>query len=171
MSTPNPTQRGTIQGEVTYREGDGMPIPIPQGPVELVHSHDSVTLSWTADNNAAGVAAIPRDEFDRFAREGKIQVEGEPVEAPEAPEPPQAEASASDAAPAAAAEQQAQAQAQPQAQQQQQSAASADGSQPVPDPETSQDGHAVEHDYAEAAEANGGDADAAAAAPQRDQAA
>lgn len=171
MSTPNPTQRGTIQGEVTYREGDGMPIPIPQGPVELVHSHDSVTLSWTADNNAAGVAAIPRDEFDRFAREGKIQVEGEPVEAPEAPEPPQAKASASDAAPAAAAEQQAQAQPQAQQQQQQQSAASADGSQPVPDPETSQDGHAVEHDYAEAAEANGGDADAAAAAPQRDRAA
>lgn len=169
MSTPNPTQRGTIQGEVTYREGDGMPIPIPQGPVELVHSHDSVTLSWTADNNAAGVAAIPRDEFDRFAREGKIQVEGEPVEAPEAPEPPQTEASPSDATPSAPAEQQAQAQ--PQAQQQQQSAASADGSQPVPDPETSQDGHAVEHDYAEAAEANGGDADAAAAAPQRDQAA
>ena len=171
MSTPNPTQRGTLQGEVTYREGDGMPIPIPQGPVELVHSHDSVTLSWTADNNAAGVAAIPRDEFDRFAREGKIQVEGEPVEAPEAPEPPQAEASASDAAPAAPVEQQAQAQAQPRAQQQQQSAAGADGSQPVPDPETSQDGHAVEHDYAEAAEANGGDADAAPAASQRDRAA
>ncbi|SFE34178.1 hypothetical protein [Paracidovorax wautersii] len=169
MSTSHPTQQGTIQGEVTYREGDGMPMPIPQGPVELVHSHDSVTLSWTADNNAAGVAAMPRDEFDRFAREGKIQVEGEPVEAPEAPEPPQAEASASDAAPAAPAEQQAQAQAQPQAQQQQQqSAASADGSQPVPDPETSQDGHAVEHDYAEAAEANGGDA---ADAQPRDRAA
>ncbi len=165
MSTSHPTQQGTIQGEVTYREGDGMPIPIPQGPVELVHSHDSVTLSWTADNNAAGVAAIPRDEFDRFAREGNIQVEGEPVEAPE---PPQAEAAASDTAPAAPAEQQVQAQAQPQTQQQQQSAASADDSQPVPDPETSQDGHAVEHDYAEAAEANGGDV---SDAQQRDRAA
>ncbi len=167
MSTSHPTQRGTIQGEVTYREGDGMPIPIPQGPVELVHSHDSVTLSWTADNNAAGVAAIPRDEFDRFAREGKIQVEGEPVEAPEPPEPPQAQASASDAVPAAPAEQRDQAQA-PTRQQQQQSAASADGSQPVPDPETSQDGHAVEHDYAEAAAAHGGDAGDAL---QRDRAA
>lgn len=154
MSTSHPTQQGTIQGEVTYREGDGMPIPIPQGPVELVHSHDSVTLSWTADNNAAGVAAIPRDDFDRYAREGKIRVDGGPIEAPEAP---QAEGSA------ALAEQPVDAQGQQQ--QQQQAAANSADSQPVPDPETSQDGHAVEHDYAEAAQAQDDDA------PQRDRAA
>lgn len=38
-------EHATIHGEVTYREGDGMPIAIPEGPVELTHADDSVTLS------------------------------------------------------------------------------------------------------------------------------
>ncbi len=150
MTTSPTTQQGTIQGEVTYREGDGMPIAIPHGPVELTHSHDSVTLSWTADNNAAGVAAIPRDEFDRFVREGQIQVEGGPAPVPE---PPQAEATA---AGGAQPQQQTQDRNQNQEQNPQQQQAS-DAGQPVPDPETSQDGHAVEHEYAEAAQANADD--------------
>lgn len=150
MTTSPTTQQGTIQGEVTYREGDGMPIAIPHGPVELTHSHDSVTLSWTADNNAAGVAAIPRDEFDRFVREGQIQVEGAPAPVPE---PPQAEATA---AGGAQPQQQTQDRNQNQEQNPQQQQAS-DAGQPVPDPETSQDGHAVEHEYAEAAQANADD--------------
>ncbi len=150
MTTSPTTQQGTIQGEVTYREGDGMPIAIPHGPVELTHSHDSVTLSWTADNNAAGVAAIPRDEFDRFVREGQIHVEGGPAPVPE---PPQAEATA---AGGAQPQQQTQDRNQNQEQNPQQQQAS-DAGQPVPDPETSQDGHAVEHEYAEAAQANADD--------------
>ncbi len=66
-------ENATIHGEVTYREGDGMPIAIPEGPVELTHADDSVTLSWKEHGeNAAGVAAIPRHEFDRYVKEGGI---------------------------------------------------------------------------------------------------
>ncbi|MDA8455351.1 hypothetical protein M4R22_11325 [Acidovorax sp. GBBC 3334] len=71
-------ESATIHGEVTYREGDGMPIRIPEGPVELTHADDSVTLSWKEHGeNAAGLAAIPRDQFERYAKEGKIVVQGE----------------------------------------------------------------------------------------------
>ena len=54
-------QQATIQGHVTYREGDGTPIAIPEGPVELTFATDSVTLSWRDDNNTAGLTALPRD--------------------------------------------------------------------------------------------------------------
>lgn len=66
------TQQATIRGDVTYTPGDGAPIAIPLGPVEIERSEDSTTLSWTADNNAAGSAAIPLTEFERYVREGKI---------------------------------------------------------------------------------------------------
>lgn len=70
------TQHATITGHVTYTPGDGAPLTIPKGPVELDFSADSVTLSWTADNEAAGSAAIPRDNFERCVREGKIEHSG-----------------------------------------------------------------------------------------------
>ncbi|NEI53349.1 hypothetical protein GR217_37880, partial [Rhizobium leguminosarum] len=45
--------------------------------VELTHADDSVTLSWKEhEENAAGVAAIPRHEFDRYVKEGGIVPEG-----------------------------------------------------------------------------------------------
>ncbi len=69
-------QHATIRGEVTYREGDGMPIAIPEGPVELAHAPDSVTLSWTADNDAAGLAAMPRDQYELYVQDGKILPKG-----------------------------------------------------------------------------------------------
>ncbi len=72
------TQHATITGHVTYTPGDGAPLTIPKGPVDLDFSADSVTLSWTADNDAAGSAAIPRDSFDRCVREGKIEHSGPP---------------------------------------------------------------------------------------------
>lgn len=67
------TQHATIIGHVTYTPGDGAPLTIPKGPVDLEFSADSVTLSWTADNEAAGSAAIPRDSFERCVQEGKIE--------------------------------------------------------------------------------------------------
>lgn len=67
------TQHATITGHVTYTPGDGAPLTIPQGPVDLDFAPDSVTLSWTADNEAVGLAAIPRDEYERYVREGKIR--------------------------------------------------------------------------------------------------
>ncbi|MBU0746918.1 MAG: hypothetical protein KKB95_11650 [Gammaproteobacteria bacterium] len=68
------TQQATIHGHVTYTPGDGAPLTIPKGPVELEPSKDSTTLSWTADNEAAGSAAIPNDQFNQYVREGKIKL-------------------------------------------------------------------------------------------------
>ena len=33
-----------------------------------------MTLSWTADNEAAGSAAIPKDQFNQYVRDGKIRL-------------------------------------------------------------------------------------------------
>jgi hypothetical protein len=68
------TQNATIHGHVTYTPGDGAPLTIPKGPVELERSKDSITLSWTADNDAAGSAAIPKDQFDQYVKDGKIRL-------------------------------------------------------------------------------------------------
>ena len=68
------SQHATITGHVTYTPGDGAPITIPKGPVELDDSKDSMTLSWTADNDAVGAAAIPKDVFNQYVRDGKIKV-------------------------------------------------------------------------------------------------
>lgn len=65
-------QQATIRGHVTYREGDGMPMTIPEGPVELTFAIDSVTLSWRDDNNTAGLTALPRDQYELYVAEGKI---------------------------------------------------------------------------------------------------
>ena len=84
------TQQATISGEVNYTPGDGAPgvgLPMPNpishassmrpstAPSQINQSEDSPTLSWTADNDAAGSAAMPHDEFERYVREGKITLE------------------------------------------------------------------------------------------------
>ena len=68
------SQNATIIGHVTYSPGEGAPLVIPKGPVELDASKDSMTLSWTADNDAVGAAAIPKDVFNQYVRDGKIKV-------------------------------------------------------------------------------------------------
>lgn len=70
-------QQAVIRGEVSYRVGDGMTMPIRPGPVEIEIADDSVTVGWTESNGAAGSTAIPRDEYERYVREGKIRVEQE----------------------------------------------------------------------------------------------
>lgn len=67
-------QHATIRGEVCFRAGDGINIPIPPGPVDIEIAADSVTLGWTDAENNAGSTAIPRDEYDRHVREGRIRV-------------------------------------------------------------------------------------------------
>lgn len=62
----------TITGHVTYTPGDGVPLVIPMGQVELDLAPDSATLSWEAAEKTTGLTAIPIDEFDRYVREGKI---------------------------------------------------------------------------------------------------
>lgn len=68
------TEQATIRGDVCFRAGDGVMMPIPNGPVEIDLGEDeSVTLGWTASNGAAGSTAITRDEYDRYVKEGKIR--------------------------------------------------------------------------------------------------
>jgi hypothetical protein len=66
------TQQAIIRGEVTFRVGDGVLMPVPNGQVDIEIADDSVTLGWT-DGEDAGSAAITRDEYERYVREGKIK--------------------------------------------------------------------------------------------------
>ena len=71
------SQHAIIRGEVSFRAGDGVLMPVPDGDVDIEVADDSVTLSWTDGEGNASSAAITRDEFDRFCREGKIRVDGQ----------------------------------------------------------------------------------------------
>ncbi len=65
-------QFATVTGDVTYTPGDGAPIPIPPGRIEVALEPDSATLSWDAGDGVAGVTAIPRIQFDDYVNDGKI---------------------------------------------------------------------------------------------------
>ncbi len=65
-------QAGMIAGCVTYRPGDGAPIEIPRGPVEVTLAPDSATLSWDAGDGVAGLTAIPKIQFDDYLSKGLI---------------------------------------------------------------------------------------------------
>lgn len=65
-------QFAMITGDVTYTPGDGVPIEIARGRVEVVLAPDSATLSWEAAKGIAAVTAIPRIQFDDYVRDGKI---------------------------------------------------------------------------------------------------
>lgn len=67
------SQQALIRGEVTYRVGDGMMMPVPSGPVDIEITDDSVTIGWI-EGADPGSAAITRDDFDRYVREGKIRI-------------------------------------------------------------------------------------------------
>ena len=71
------TQHAIIRGEVCFRAGDGVLMPVPDGAVDIELADDSVTVSWHDDEGNAGSAAITRDEFDRYRSEGKIRLDGE----------------------------------------------------------------------------------------------
>lgn len=70
------SQQAIIRGEVSFRAGDGVMMPIPPGPVEIEVADDSVTLGWTV-NASAGSTAITRDEYERYVNEGKIRIHEE----------------------------------------------------------------------------------------------
>ena len=65
-------QFANITGLVTYTPGDGVPIEIPMGRVEVDLAPDSATLSWEAAAGVVGLTAIPRTQFDDYVRDGKI---------------------------------------------------------------------------------------------------
>jgi hypothetical protein len=66
------SHQATITDHITYRPGEGVPILIPQGPVQVDLSPDSATLSWTEDNGAAGLTAIPLTQFDEYVKQKRI---------------------------------------------------------------------------------------------------
>lgn len=66
------SQNATITDHVTYRPGDGAPLVIPLGPVEVDLTPDSATLSWSAENGAAGLTAIPLTQFNEYVRQKRI---------------------------------------------------------------------------------------------------
>ena len=68
------SQQALIRGEVCFRAGDGVLVPIPDGPVSIDLADDSVTLGWEDEPGNALSAALTRDEFDRYVKEGKIRV-------------------------------------------------------------------------------------------------
>jgi hypothetical protein len=68
------SQFAMITGDVTYTPGDGAPIPIPRGRVEVALAPDSATLSWEAAEGIVGSTAIPLTQFDDYVRDGKIEM-------------------------------------------------------------------------------------------------
>ncbi|MET0209046.1 MAG: hypothetical protein ABWZ88_16090 [Variovorax sp.] len=65
-------QFATVKGHVTYVPGDGTPLPIPKGRIEVVLAPDSATLSWEAEKGVVGLTAIPRMTYDEYVEQGKI---------------------------------------------------------------------------------------------------
>lgn len=47
-------------------------MPIPQGSVEVEVLDDAVMLAWGDDQGNASSAAITREEYERYVREGKL---------------------------------------------------------------------------------------------------
>ena len=72
------TLHATINDHVTYRPGDGAPIVIPQGPVEIELSADSATLSWREENDTAGAAAIPLTQYNEYLEQKRITLTRSP---------------------------------------------------------------------------------------------
>ena len=68
------TLHATVTDHVTYRPGDGAPLVIPKGPVEVDLAVDSATLSWTAENGATGSAAIPLNIYQEYVAQKRIVV-------------------------------------------------------------------------------------------------
>ncbi|MEJ8824211.1 hypothetical protein WKW80_19600 [Variovorax humicola] len=68
-------QYATVVGLVTYTPGEGTPIPIPKGRIEVDLADDSATLSWEAERGVVGLTAIPRTQFDEYVEDGKIVME------------------------------------------------------------------------------------------------
>jgi hypothetical protein len=69
------TLQATINDHVTYTPGDGTPIEIPPGPVEVDLSVDSATLSWTEENGTPGLTAIPLTQYNDYLGSKQITVD------------------------------------------------------------------------------------------------
>lgn len=66
------TQHATVTDHVTYRPGDGAPLQIPLGPIQVELAADSATLSWTDENGNAGLTAIPLTQYKEYVQQKRI---------------------------------------------------------------------------------------------------
>ena len=67
------TTKARIDGEVTYREGDGPNITIRKGPIDVELTANDATLSWT-EGDTNGSTAIPMADYKRYVASGAIKV-------------------------------------------------------------------------------------------------
>lgn len=65
---------GMVKGTVTYREGDGVMLEIPQGPCKIEVEELDITLSW-ADGDVQGSAAMPKSDFEKYVADGDLVLE------------------------------------------------------------------------------------------------
>ncbi|HSV53713.1 MAG TPA: hypothetical protein VLJ57_16470 [Burkholderiaceae bacterium] len=63
-----------VTGDVSYRAGDGVRLPIRHGLCEMEQSRTDVTLGWQDGKNRLS-AVMPQGEFRRYLREGAVHYE------------------------------------------------------------------------------------------------
>ena len=66
------SQFATVTGHVTYMPGDGTPLVIPEGRIEVALADDSATVSWEQADGVVGLTAMPRQQFDDYVLAGVI---------------------------------------------------------------------------------------------------
>ncbi|MEO8546683.1 MAG: hypothetical protein ABI434_24065 [Burkholderiaceae bacterium] len=64
---------GQVKGNMTYREGEGVEMPIPTGPCEIEITELDVTLTWV-DGDTHGATAIPLADYHQHVRSGLLVV-------------------------------------------------------------------------------------------------
>jgi len=66
----------TIHGNVTFTPGDGVPIVIPEGPIEIEETEDSVIIGWEQAQGVVGSTAMPRIQYEQYLEAGQIRPAG-----------------------------------------------------------------------------------------------
>jgi hypothetical protein len=67
-------QQARVVGDVSFREGDGVAMPIPRGPCEVTRDELDATISWT-ENATHGSTAMPLAELERYVKSGALVLE------------------------------------------------------------------------------------------------
>jgi hypothetical protein len=71
------SQHAIIRGEVCFRAGDGVLMPVPDGDVDIeTGRRQRHAVLDGRRGQCTGSAAITRDEYERYRKEGKIRRTG-----------------------------------------------------------------------------------------------
>lgn len=70
-------QPASITGKVEYREGEGPPLTIPMGLVEVETSSVDAVVTWS-DGESSGFAALPVANFCQYVADGAIAIANKP---------------------------------------------------------------------------------------------